>query len=302
MSANFEEYKNATITSFNDAYTQLIANRASKLMQYTQQFSFEGQSNEDPFIGSVNMYQDNGRFVDVKLTDTIKQAIIAGKDNYFVRIPVDIDDKSNTGKDELAPAVREALASIHKTIDRAIIKAALGPIQQRKGGVVSTRTFEELGGDMVNALGGLTYEHILELDSKLFGSGGQDEQMSPLLVMTNLERAKLLRENKLTSTDFYRMPGSETGAVAKVLDFDAVVYPDWSKRPSEQVIQSTATYRRCFAMNPGAVMLFLPKMADLQIIKEPKAHNVYYVSLQLKLSTYRRFHERVIELRTPLEG
>lgn len=249
-------YSDVLTTKYSNTVFELAAQEMSKLRGAVEVVPLAAEDMLFPRIGSQEVQQLQQRSPLIIPSDIQwdNRRLASGR----VGVPFFLDeyDAERMLADPKSILAMRSGQALERNLDRVIIGSFMANAYTGRNGTVPVSAAVD-GVVTLDATNGFTYDTLLQIQEQLesveLGTrGGTDEGMHMYLITTEQEKAKLMREGTLISSDFTGQRPVDTGKMTQALGFTIITYGSATAFP---MLTVNGTTRDCFAICSGAVKL-----------------------------------------------
>jgi len=253
-------------TKFADSIYELTTQTAARTRPAAELVQMTAESMMIPRAGSVEAQDMSDKFPEAVPQDLAWDNRRLTTTRVGVVFFMDEWDKMRMMGDPENVMARRAAQALERKFDRIFIASLTAPAWTGKLGNIAVTAAVD-GVVNVNALGGFTYDTLLQINQNFQAQEiGNESPVRKFLFISEQEQAKLMREGMLTSRDFTDRMVVDKGKITHVLDFEVIVFGSGINFPMLPLNQAQ-TQRTCFAIAQGGVRIgisrkWTPKKSD----------------------------------------
>ncbi len=321
-------------TMFLDTIHNVAQQIKARMKGFVQIIGISGKQTMYDGLGTVEAQEITGRFPEVTFSDIDHTRRKIPRRRFAVAIPIDERDVNDIMQDPTnmyAVAIQRAM---ERVFDRLTIEAAFATVLTGEDADTSVTAATD-GVTVVDATGGLTYDHLLELSTNFINNDvGTDMPEKFFLGVTGHEHRALLadyrvvqydsagrtanqmggitftaaagsenvRANPLTNSDFTNRSGLiDNGRLVNAAGFEIVPFAADAPNPVIEVVGGASDYRRCVAASTRGIIVGIHD--SLEIVTQDRTDLIQtkQIVAVVTMGALRTEGKLLQELRTPYE-
>lgn len=240
------------IEDFNDKLFIAVQQKASKLRQYVNLATINGDYLYIDDIGTVSLTKNDNAFAALNNQEIEYNRRRISSSRYVMSPMLDMNQVSRLVNEEgyMNQVIAQMGAAAQRKIDEVIVDALSATVYDKSG--VST-SFTSDGGITVDATSGVTFDNWMSAKQELEEIGfGIDEQSGLLFACTPQERNVLEKEVEVSSMDFHQSFGVQKDTKGNLIGMKGVDFKVFSNNPQKNIspiLNVTSSVRDCFFFN-----------------------------------------------------
>jgi len=306
----------------------------ARLKAFVQVIKIQGKQTMYDGLGTVEAQEISGRFPEVTFSDIEHTRRKIPRRRFAVAIPIDQRDVNDIMQDPENMYATAIIRAMERVFDRVTIEAAFASVFTGEDATTEVPAVTD-GVETVDATGGLTYDHLLELSTAFINNDvGTDMPESFFLALTGDEHRALLadfrvvqydangktannvgggtlsftaaagtenvRPNPLMNSDFTNRSGQiDNGRLVNAAGFNIIPFAANAPNPVIEVLGDANDYRRCVAASTRGILVGIHDELEVETQTRTDLIQTKQIVAVVTMGSLRTEGVLVQELRTP---
>lgn len=285
----------AFVSQFSANVYTLVQQNGSKLRNSVMQDTVKGENAFYDQIGAVYASEKSGRHVDTPQIDTPHSRRRLDLSTYNWSDLIDNDDEVRMLIDPTSKYAQMAAKAMGRKIDEIIVDAMLGNAKSGHNGEESV----SFDSDMVIAANntGFTFDKLVEAKCLLDSNDVPEDDR--FLVITSKQLEGLLKETKMTSSDYNTVKALVKGDIDSYMGFK-FINVNGKRANGSLIVPATVaegvTTRHCFAYSRQALMLGIGQNPFAKVTERPDKCYATQVYMEMSLGGVRMEEAAVVKV------
>ena len=301
---------------------------------FVQIIKIQGKQTMYDGLGTVEAQEISGRFPEVTFSDIEHTRRKIPRRRFAVAIPIDERDVNDIMQQPDNMYATAIIRAMERVFDRLTIEASFVSVFTGEDATVEVTAATD-GVATVDATGGLTYDHLLELSTAFINNDvGTDMPENFFLAITGDEHRALLadfrvvqydakgktannvgggtlsftaaagsenvRPNPITNSDFTNRSGLiDNGRLVNAAGFSIIPFAANAPNPVIETLGSSSDYRRCVAASTRAIVVGIHDELEIETQSRTDLIQTRQILAVVTMGALRTEGILIQELRTP---
>ncbi len=301
---------------------------------FVQIIKIQGKQTMYDGLGTVEAQEISGRFPEVTFSDIEHTRRKIPRRRFAVAIPIDERDVNDIMQQPDNMYATDIIRAMERVFDRLTIEASFVSVFTGEDATVEVTAATD-GVATVDATGGLTYDHLLELSTAFINNDvGTDMPENFFLAITGDEHRALLADfrvvqydakgktannvgggtmsftaaagsesiqvNPLTASEFTNRSGLiDNGCLVNAAGFSIIPFAANAPNPVIETLGSSSDYRRCVAASTRAIVVGIHDELEIETQSRTDLIQTRQILAVVTMGALRTEGILIQELRTP---
>lgn len=311
--ANSTESINALVDEYKDTLITELAEEVSQTRPYVAVEKIEKERKELFNMGKLKFVQKDGlevTYEETKSDPSIGNRMLTTKD-FYLSVPVytTIAEMTGPGKATIMDSIVKGMKEAHAfQVDKVIYDSMDANVTLKDG---STKIFTDDGGivysqSMANKTD-FTVANIMGAKQALKAKGLINNKSDLAWIVSDVEQGLLEADSSVANIDYKVGFGVQMDSKTNLKSFKGIDLLNFASDDGSEFFTTGTSggtqYRKTFMFaygNRPSITLGIRKEVEIEIEKDPKVFNKYWITAQIKMGAIRNAYAGIVSLKTPI--